>query len=216
MSPTGPAAGFIIASAVLIVACPCAMGLATPAAIMAGANAAARRGILIRDGVALEKAGKVTAVIFDKTGTLTVGKPEVTASWSSIPRPAGLSGSTLKRELQQKPAGPEAGVPIVQIAASLARSSTHPISQAIAKLEPEGGVQRRPDLKDNFRDPRSSPFREITDWREIRGAGVEGKIKLSTLNLQPSTSLVRLGFGGGRKVHCRMVRAGRDDRRFGR
>ena len=75
--PAGAAAGFIIAAAVLIVACPCAMGLATPAAIMAGANAAARRGILIRDGVALEKAGKITAVIFDKTGTLTMGKPEV-------------------------------------------------------------------------------------------------------------------------------------------
>ena len=77
--PPGTAAGFIIAAAVLIVACPCAMGLATPAAIMAGANAAARRGILIRDGVALEKAGKITAVIFDKTGTLTVGRPELTA-----------------------------------------------------------------------------------------------------------------------------------------
>src|SRR5579871_1630617 len=73
------AAGFIIAAAVLIIACPCAMGLATPAAIMAGSNAAARRGILIRDGVALEKAGNITAVIFDKTGTLTVGKPEVAA-----------------------------------------------------------------------------------------------------------------------------------------
>ena len=73
------AAAFITAAAVLIVACPCAMGLATPAAIMASANAAARRGILIRDGVALEKAGQVTAVIFDKTGTLTFGKPEVVA-----------------------------------------------------------------------------------------------------------------------------------------
>ena len=73
--PEGPlAAAFIIAAGVLIIACPCAMGLATPAAIMAGSNAAAQRGILIRDGVALEKAGRVTAVLFDKTGTLTVGK----------------------------------------------------------------------------------------------------------------------------------------------
>ncbi|MBW8864522.1 MAG: HAD-IC family P-type ATPase, partial [Verrucomicrobia bacterium] len=72
-APAGVAAGFIIAAAVLIVACPCAMGLATPAAIMASANSAARRGILIRDGVALEKAGEVTAVVFDKTGTLTMG-----------------------------------------------------------------------------------------------------------------------------------------------
>ena len=75
------AAAFIIAAGVLIIACPCAMGLATPAAIMAGSNAAAQRGILIRDGVALEKAGRVTAVLFDKTGTLTVGKPEVVQVW---------------------------------------------------------------------------------------------------------------------------------------
>jgi P-type Cu+ transporter len=170
MTPTGTAAAFIIAAAVLIVACPCAMGLATPAAIMAGANAAARRGILIRDGVALEKAGKVTAVIFDKTGTLTIGKPEVTEIYEPLaPSLSPPGGEGVVRAKRDRVRG---------IAASLARSSTHPISQAIAKLEPEGGVSRRPDLK---------------DWREIRGAGVEGKIKLSTLNLQPSTSLVRLG-----------------------
>ncbi len=77
------AAAFIIAAAVLIIACPCAMGLATPAAIMAGSNAAAQRGILVRDGVALEKAGEVTAVLFDKTGTLTAGKPSVVKVWES-------------------------------------------------------------------------------------------------------------------------------------
>jgi Cu+-exporting ATPase len=71
--------GLINAAAVLIVACPCAMGLATPAAIMAGTNAATKRGILIRDGTALEKAGRVTAVLFDKTGTLTEGKPRENA-----------------------------------------------------------------------------------------------------------------------------------------
>ncbi|HWI55976.1 MAG TPA: cation-translocating P-type ATPase, partial [Bacillota bacterium] len=79
--PSPLAAAFIIAAAVLIIACPCAMGLATPAAIMAGSNAAAQRGILIRDGVALEKAGQVTAVVFDKTGTLTLGKPSVVQIW---------------------------------------------------------------------------------------------------------------------------------------
>ncbi len=144
--PIGAAAGFIIAAAVLIVACPCAMGLATPAAIMAGANAAARRGILIRDGVALEKAGKITAVIFDKTGTLTFGKPEVAAE-----QEFGIRNSEFRI-----------------LAAALARHSTHPISQAIAKLELEGGVPRGPDL---------------TGWKEIRGAGVEAKIQLSTVRL---------------------------------
>ena len=78
--PASPlAAAFIHAAGVLIVACPCAMGLATPAAIMAGVNAAARRGILIRDGAALEKSGRITAVLFDKTGTLTKGKLTVAA-----------------------------------------------------------------------------------------------------------------------------------------
>ncbi len=80
--PASPlAAAFIISASVLIIACPCAMGLATPAAIMAGSNAAAERGILIRDGLALEKAGEVTAVLFDKTGTLTLGKPSVVGIW---------------------------------------------------------------------------------------------------------------------------------------
>ena len=110
--PAGAGTAFIIAAAVLIVACPCAMGLATPAAIMAGANAAARRGILIRDGVALEKAGKITAVIFDKTGTLTAGKPEVAAE-----QEFKIQNSKFRI-----------------LAAALARHSTHPISQAVAKI----------------------------------------------------------------------------------
>jgi Cu+-exporting ATPase len=165
MTPTGAAAAFIIAAAVLIVACPCAMGLATPAAIMAGANAAARRGILIRDGVALEKAGKVTAVIFDKTGTLTIGKPEVTKIWQSRTgfQPVSNSNSEMKSETGRMPAP--------HLAAALARSSTHPISQAIAKL--------------------SANAIELKDWKEIRGAGVEAKVQPSTLNSQPSTA--RLG-----------------------
>ena len=147
MTPTGAATAFIIAAAVLIVACPCAMGLATPAAIMAGANTAARRGILIRDGVALEKAGKVTAVIFDKTGTLTVGKPEVAEIWQ---------GSTGVPPVWNREA--KAGAtPALLLAAALARSSTHPISQAIAKLSAEKVA--------------------LKDWREIRGAGVEANIQ---------------------------------------
>ena len=75
---------------------------------MAGANDAARRGILIRDGVALERAGQVTAVVFDKTGTLTTGKPAVVQTWKS---------------------GPD-----ISVSASLARHSAHPISQAIARI----------------------------------------------------------------------------------
>ena len=166
MSPTGAAAGFIIAAAVLIVACPCAMGLATPAAIMASANAAARRGILIRDGVALEKAGKITAVIFDKTGTLTVGKPEVVAIGAPVSDPARFEMIDLR-------AGSETGAPNAQIAAALARNSTHPISQAIARL--------------------SDQAVNLKDWQEIRGAGVEANIQHSTFNIQHPMGKARLG-----------------------
>jgi len=103
----------IHAAAVLIIACPCAMGLATPVAIMAGANAAAERGILIRDGIALEKAGTITAVAFDKTGTLTAGKPKITRTHIA----AEAFGSDN-----------------LAIAAALARHSNHPLSQAIAAV----------------------------------------------------------------------------------
>ena len=115
---TALARALLAAASVLIVACPCAMGLATPAAIMAGANAAARRGILIRDGLALEKAGKVTTVLLDKTGTLTTGKPVVAGSW--LPDAGGRM--------------PE-GLPATAVlAAALARPSAHPLSRAIAQL----------------------------------------------------------------------------------
>ncbi len=116
--PAGPwAAGIILAAAVLIVACPCAMGLATPAAIMAGTNAAARRGILVRDGVALEKCGSISAVVFDKTGTLTQGRIEV-AEASFFEKP-GLSEAELRR-----------------LAASVAGPSQHPLSRALAGSDP--------------------------------------------------------------------------------
>jgi Cu+-exporting ATPase len=144
--PTGTAAGFIIAAAVLIISCPCAMGLATPVAIMAGANAAARLGILIRDGVALEKAGKISALVFDKTGTLTLGTPKVAAVC----------------EIQRSRFATQS------LAAALARDSSHPISQAIAKISGE-----KIDLE---------------NWREVRGSGIEanvprtvGKIRLGSL-----------------------------------
>lgn len=113
--PIGAAAGFIIAAAVLIVACPCAMGLATPVAIMAGANAAARRGILIRDGVALEKAGRITAIILDKTGTLTRGELNVAGVWTPEESKAATDQAR-------------------KVAAALARPSNHPASQTLAGL----------------------------------------------------------------------------------
>ncbi len=77
LSMGAPLAGLQAAIAVLIIACPCALGLATPAAIMVGMGVGARHGILFRSSEALQKAGEATMILFDKTGTLTVGQPEV-------------------------------------------------------------------------------------------------------------------------------------------
>ena len=110
---TAIAAAVIHAAGVLIIACPCAMGLATPAAIMAGTNAAAQRGILIRDGAALEKSGRITAVVFDKTGTLTEGKPVVVAH------------TDLRTDAAENP------ISLADIASALATPSKHPLSTAI-------------------------------------------------------------------------------------
>jgi Cu+-exporting ATPase len=100
------------AVAVLIVACPCALGLATPMAIMVGTGRGARAGILIRNAEALEIFGKVDTLIIDKTGTLTEGKPTLS---SVIPQP-GIDESSL-----------------LQLVASLERSSEHPLAAAIVK-----------------------------------------------------------------------------------
>ena len=99
----------INAVAVLVIACPCALGLATPTAIMAGTGVAARYGILIKDAEALEVAHAVTTVVFDKTGTLTVGKPALAALHAH-----GIEETRL-----------------LQLAASIQRGSEHSLATAV-------------------------------------------------------------------------------------
>ncbi|RDK01982.1 heavy metal translocating P-type ATPase [Paraburkholderia lacunae] len=100
------------AVAVLVIACPCALGLATPAAIMAGTGVAARHGVLIKDAEALETAHRVTVVAFDKTGTLTVGQPSVTAF---------------------EPIGVISRGEALALAAEVQRHSDHPLARAVVK-----------------------------------------------------------------------------------
>ncbi len=103
------AAGIVAAVSVMVIACPCALGLATPTALMVGTGAAARAGILIRDIEALERAHRLDTVVLDKTGTLTEGKPAVTEIV-----PDGVSGLELLR-----------------LAAAAQRGSEHPLAQAV-------------------------------------------------------------------------------------
>jgi len=100
----------INAVAVLVIACPCALGLATPTAIMAGTGVAARRGILIKDAQALELAHAVTTVAFDKTGTLTDGKPALVAA---------LPAEGVER------------AELLRFAAALQSTSAHPLARAV-------------------------------------------------------------------------------------
>jgi len=104
--------------AVLVIACPCALGLATPTAVTVGIGRGAEIGVLIKDGSVLETAGKLTTVVFDKTGTLTAGKPAVVGVKSYIPN-----------EEQ-----------VVQCAASLESKSQHPLAKAISNYAAEKSI----------------------------------------------------------------------------
>ena len=117
------AKGIIASVTVLIISCPCALGLATPMAVMVGTGAASRRGILIRNAEVLERIGRASRVVFDKTGTLTMGKPTVTSI-------AVASGYT-----------PDA---LLQLAASVELPSEHPIGKAIVSKAAAAGIQPLP------------------------------------------------------------------------
>ena len=107
---------------VLVVACPCALGLATPTAVTVGLGRGAELGILIKNGEALEVAEKITTVVFDKTGTLTKGKPEVTDII-----PTGISEQTL-----------------LLLAASVEKNSQHPLAQAVVRKAGSKGITLEP------------------------------------------------------------------------
>ncbi|MBI2731897.1 MAG: heavy metal translocating P-type ATPase, partial [Aquabacterium sp.] len=111
----GGEVALIRAVAVLVIACPCALGLATPAAIMAGTGAAARQGILIKDPQALETAHRVQVVAFDKTGTLTRGHPRL-IDWQIAPQPTSLAWDRARA---------------LQVAAALQAGSEHPLARAV-------------------------------------------------------------------------------------
>lgn len=129
----GPAPAFNFALvnfvAVLIIACPCALGLATPMAIMVSSGSAATKGILIKDAASLEIANKINAVILDKTGTLTQGKPQLIdiVAFENENRARILNAAA---SLEQRSEHPLAQA-VLQYAASLDQKSSHPLDRAI-------------------------------------------------------------------------------------
>ena len=151
-------AALINAVAVLVIACPCALGLATPTAIMVGTGNGAKAGILIRNAEALEQAEKIRILVVDKTGTLTEGRPVVTdivpaEGWE---RPPG-------REINDsRPGGrSHAGIEeVLRLAATLEQGSEHPLAKAITGRAAEAGI---------------APG-NITGFAAVTGKGVQGEI----------------------------------------
>ena len=124
---------FVAAVSVLVIACPCALGLATPTAVMTGTGAAARAGILIKDIDTLERAHRLETIVFDKTGTLTEGRPKVSAV-----RALTDNGSMGDDE-------------VLRLAASAQQGSEHPIAKAIRQAAHERGLTlHRLDGFENF------------------------------------------------------------------
>jgi len=134
MAGAGLETALIHAVAVMVIACPCALGLATPVAVMAGTGVAARRGILIKDASALELAHRVDTVAFDKTGTLTLGKPVLAA----LLLPASSHEAGDVDHLDRLADLDEAA--LLGIAASLQSGSTHPLAHAVARAAAERGL----------------------------------------------------------------------------
>ncbi len=139
----------IYAVAVLVIACPCALGLATPAAIMTGTGVAARFGILIKDAQALELAHKVDTIAFDKTGTLTVGRPQL---------------NTLQVTLKDTPEKIHAEENrLLAIAASIQNGSEHPLAKAVLAAAQTRGLDSLASV----------------DVQAVPGRGIEGSVNLN-------------------------------------
>jgi len=162
----GPSPAFLFAMlntvAVLIIACPCAMGLATPTAIMVGTGKGAEHGILIKDAESLEITYKVKTVIFDKTGTLTKGKPEVT---DVIPTSVILSKRSESKDLDKILRFTQND--ILRIAASVEKGSEHSLAEAIVKEAEERKLNLEP----------------VSKFKAIAGHGVEGIVGKQQISL---------------------------------
>jgi len=156
------------AVAVLVIACPCALGLATPATLMVGTGMAARHGILVRDAQALETLRAVKVVAFDKTGTLTQGRPRLTAL-------ASLSGT------------PEDDAQLLHWAAALQSGNGHPLARAVIEA---ASTQALPGAS-------RAPAAAVEGLQLVAGRGVEGQVDGMLLRLGSQRWLGESGLDAG-------------------
>jgi Cu+-exporting ATPase len=149
--------GLVNAVAVLIIACPCALGLATPMAIMVGTGKGAEQGVLIRDAEALETLGRADTLVVDKTGTLTEGKPKLT----HVEPAEGVTAEELLR-----------------LAATLERSSEHPLATAIVQGAESKGLA----------------LASAQEFQSVTGKGVKGTVEGRSVALGTAAFLADLGL----------------------
>ena len=138
--------GFAASVSVLIIACPCAMGLAVPTAVMVATGRGAELGVLIKGGEALQRAGDVTTVVLDKTGTVTEGRPAVT-------------------DVHLAPDSPLDARELLRLAASLEQSSEHPLAAAVVRHAAESGIVLAPS--ETFASTTGRGVHGVVDGRAV-------------------------------------------------
>jgi Cu+-exporting ATPase len=190
LAGAGVEQALITAVSVLVIACPCALGLATPAAIMAGTGAAARAGILVRDMEAIERAQGVTLVAFDKTGTLTEGRPRLAALHPA----AGVEPDEALRLAAALQAGSEH--PLARaVAAAWSGAAQDGAAAAAAALPPAGAAVHEADRAPGGAGRAGPP--PVQDFRALPGRGVEGVVEGRRLTLGSPRLLAERGACAG-------------------
>ena len=207
----GESMGFALARgiSVLVISCPCALGLATPVAIMVGNGMGAKHGILFKTAVSLEEAGKTQIVVLDKTGTITAGEPRVT---DIIPAEGQWMTAAGNADCRVQEA--DAGAALLALAYALEKKSEHPLAKAILKEAEHRGLTHEGEQRQGLaavQDFQALPGNGLTavlDGKKVYGGNytfVSSKVKVSAQMKAKSEQLAEEGktplfFGAGQEL----------------